>query len=418
MADFLKDVDDAFTSDPMINELGIIMSSPPPNLILIDHKLGLSCKILKPLFSYAIDEFHSILNDVKYGRKELSNMSVQDDILRLTRAILLVKGDMPMAYNLRKQLLVSSLLLDVDNELLFLSFLFSHHPKSPSSWQHRRWCLNIRNSKNKCNKGEVKVTTFLSDVEMNVELDLCTIMSEKYPKNYYSWLHRLWLLQGMNIVQLESELKFSLAWLVSHVSDHSAASHRYQIIFRIISLISKGRFNENNHTDTYQELKLETFVATVINDLKTDFKIKFIMNDINESYNDSDKRLLIKNMQCTNLYYQFVFIEYVLRKSEYLILHRPGEYMHLFISIFFVYNAYKHIYMYIHIYICIYMYIHIYIYVYTYTHICICLFQYFPCTIHMYIYIYIYIYIHIHMYVCMVSLFHMNYGRKPSFVVL
>jgi hypothetical protein len=356
MADFLKDVDDAFTSDAMINELGIIMSSPPPNLILIDHKLGLSCKILKPLFSYAIDEFHSILNDVRYGRKELSNMSVQDDILRLTRAILIVKGDMPMAYNLRKQLLVSGPLLDVDNELLFLSFLFSHHPKSPSSWQHRRWCLNIRNSNNKCNKGDVEVVIpFLSDAEMNIELDLCTIMSEKYPKNYYSWLHRLWLLQGMNIVQLESELKFSLAWLVSHVSDHSAASHRYQIIFRIVSLISNGQFNDNNHTDIYEVLKLDTFMATVINDLNPDcninFKLNYIkfVNDDNESNNDGHKRLLIKSMQCKHLYYQFVFIEYVLRKSEYLILHRPGEYMHLFFLIFFLYDKY--------VYICLYIYV-------------------------------------------------------------
>jgi hypothetical protein len=333
MADLLKDIDDAFISDSMINELGVIMSPPPPNLILIDHKLGLSCKILKPLFSYAIDKFHSILNEVKYGRKELSNMIVQDDILRLTRAILLVKGDMPMAYNLRKQLLMSGQLLDVDNELLFLSFLFSHHPKSPSSWQHRRWCLNIRNSKNKCNNSEVELKPFLSDVEMNIELDLCTIMSEKYPKNYYSWLHRLWLLKGMTIVQLESELKFTLTWLISHVSDHSAASHRSQIIFRILSLLSNTS-NNNDHNDPYQMQILEKFMARILNDLKLEYKTDFFINDNNEINNDSGN----KHIQFSNLYYHFIFIEYVLRKSEYLILHRPGKSMQVF---------YFHIFMYI-----------------------------------------------------------------------
>lgn len=344
MADLLKDIDDAFISDSMINELGVIMSPPPPNLILIDHKLGLSCQMLKPLFSYAIDEFHSILNEVKYGRKELSNMIVQDDILRLTRAILLVKGDMPMAYNLRKQLLVNGQLLDIDNELLFLSFLFSHHPKSPSSWQHRRWCLNIRNSKNKCNNSEVELKPFLSDVEMNIELDLCTIMSEKYPKNYYSWLHRLWLLEGMTIVQLESELKFTSTWLISHVSDHSAASHRCQIIFRIVSLLSIT-INIDDHNDPYQMQNLEKFMETILNDLKLEYKIIFLKNDNNDIDNDSG----IKHLQFYNLYHHFIFIEYVLRGSEYLILHRPGKsmqefYLNIFMYILtYIYDHHKYV---------------------------------------------------------------------------
>ena len=174
----------------------------------------------------------------------LSNPIVSKKVLRLTRAILLVRADMPMLYNLRKTIILAgSTTHSIDAELNFLGVLFTKHPKSPSSWQHRRWCLTTRWSYTHC-KNLISLQVELSSCELEVELALCSAMSESYPKNYYSWLHRLWLLQFMEFAQLKSELDFTRAWLTSHVSDHSASNHRVQVILRIISLISDFKCGE------------------------------------------------------------------------------------------------------------------------------------------------------------------------------
>jgi Protein prenyltransferase alpha subunit repeat len=238
MADILADIDEAFEVDPRIDEIGIIMSPPPPNLVLIDHKLGLSFKILKPLFEFAINELYTVIRSAKMSKEMLSNPIVSEKVLRLTRAILLVRADMPMLYNLRKTIILAgSTTHSIDAELYFLGVLFTKHPKSPSSWQHRRWCLSTRWTYAHC-KNSTSLRVELSSCELEVEIALCSAMSESYPKNYYSWLHRLWLLQFMEFAQLKSELDFTRAWLTSHVSDHSASNHRVQVIIRIISLIS------------------------------------------------------------------------------------------------------------------------------------------------------------------------------------
>ena len=37
---------------------------------------------------------------------------------------------------------------------------------------------------------------------VETEKELCKNMAEKYPKNYYAWMHRLWLLPQMNQYQV------------------------------------------------------------------------------------------------------------------------------------------------------------------------------------------------------------------------
>jgi hypothetical protein len=65
-------------------------------------------------------------------------------------------------------------------------------------------------------------------------------MAEVYSKNYYAWLHRLWLLQHMDAHQLLHEIGAMKQWLQSHVSDHCASSHRQQAILKLLSRYSEG----------------------------------------------------------------------------------------------------------------------------------------------------------------------------------
>ena len=229
MADLLEDIDHAFASDPLIDEIGVIMCPPPPNVVLIDHKLGLSYLILKSLFAYSLSEFYLILSALKHDHIKLSDPITADKVMRLTRAALVVKGDMPMLYNIRKMaVLEGNALSNIEEELFFLSVLFTKHPKSPSSWQHRKWCLNERYFYQRAKEASCypkditasspttkKFPLKMTLTEVQIELDLCSKMSESYPKNYYSWMHRLWLLQFMNINELESEMLFTKTWLNS-----------------------------------------------------------------------------------------------------------------------------------------------------------------------------------------------------------
>ena len=350
MADVLADIDKAFEVDPLIDEIGIIMSPPPPNLVLIDHKLGLSFKILKPLFEFAINELYTVIRSAKMSKEMLSNPIVSEKVLRLTRAILLVRADMPMLYNLRKTIILAGLTThSIDAELNFLGVLFTKHPKSPSSWQHRRWCLTTRWSNAYC-KNSTSLQVELSSCELEVELALCSAMSESYPKNYYSWLHRLWLLQFMEFAQLKSELDFTRAWLTSHVSDHSASNHRVQVILRIISLISDFKCGEeesqlsgpeslNNNTALGLYLSILSCSAPIDeglggSTLSQAGGLETAIND-NDKDNDEDKDQDDSYAMCDKDVHSqrsgeashnvMRFLEYVFHESKELVVLRPGS---------------------------------------------------------------------------------------------
>ena len=369
MADLLEDLDSAFESDDAIDEIGIIMAPPPPNLVLIDHKLGLSYKILKPLFVYAISEFYDTLKALKHDELRLSDPHTSDKVLRLTRATLVVKGDMPMFYNLRKQVLRANATIEaIEKELSFLSLLFTKHPKSPSTWQHRRWCLNerycLRNTVQVCGQKMEPCTLSGSDLklqldtnEIQIELELCSRMSESYPKNYYSWTHRLWLLQFMDIVQLESELLFTRNWLYCHVSDHSGSNHRHQVTLRILSLISHSYVPSTSSSSSSASIqqysdsdtsgsKIQKYILKLISylGLQSHSAFDFYSKNNNGSSRinkenptdnthtseiiDDESTDRLQSFKC-----QILFIEYLFRESRDLILERPGN----FHSLFFIY---------------------------------------------------------------------------------
>ena len=338
MAEILADIDEAFDSNPLIDEIGIIMIPPPPNLVLVDHKLGLSFKILKPLFEFAICEFYAIMRSAKMSEEMLLSSIIAEKVLRLTRATLLVKADMPMLYNLRKKIILAGLTThNIDAELNFLKVLFTKHPKSPSSWQHRRWCLITRWS-NTLTKNSNLSEVQLSSSDMDVELSLCSAMSESYPKNYYSWLHRLLLLQYMQFAQLKSELDFTRAWLISHVSDHSASNHRVQVTSRIISLISDFETREEevlqSHSAALESITdrtaLGSYLSSLPRRLSSDHTLhateKMESLIIHDNDNEMNNTVCHVDRRSTKASHdKMKFLEYMFQDSKQLIVLRPGS---------------------------------------------------------------------------------------------
>lgn len=77
------------------------------------------------------------------------------------------------------------------------------------------------------------------------ELKLCTVVAERFPKNYYAWTHRLYCIRKAPSL-LQEEWNFILGWLPTHVSDHSAVHYGGQVLLLLLQV------NNNNRLELVQ----------------------------------------------------------------------------------------------------------------------------------------------------------------------
>jgi protein prenyltransferase alpha subunit repeat containing protein 1 len=242
MAAYTRQLIDSLRSDPLIDEIGLLLDIAPPVIlrntedddggfeiskgdvsvtVVAEHKLGVAAWALKPIFLHSMPMFMELLADLRRKHPgflttdSLRNgdvTAIVEKAIGLSSAILIVKGDIPIVHNFRKLLLEAGA-LNFAEELVFLSMLFTRHPKSPSAWEHRRWCLrkmamlseilpkNAYQNENctyPCSSWASDSTPFLSPEGVGAEAALCTRSAEAYPRNYYAWMHRLWLLRHMS----------------------------------------------------------------------------------------------------------------------------------------------------------------------------------------------------------------------------
>ena len=175
--------------------VGIILSNEGPHVIVVEHKLGISMSILKPMFGYVVPELHRL-------RLLLNDSPHEELVLRIDKvslAALLVKGDFPPALDIRKSLITQKLLC-ARQEIRLTGVIFSKHPKSPSCWYHRKWCLNFLQATT-----DLTIASIISE-----ECNICQRMCEVYPRNYYSWNHRLWIAQHMSCDQVSRPSKYHM----------------------------------------------------------------------------------------------------------------------------------------------------------------------------------------------------------------
>lgn len=73
------------------------------------------------------------------------------------------------------------------------------------------------------------------------EMSVCGEAAGRYPSNYNSWSHRIWVLQHLaklNLKLLIDELSSTKHWVFMHVSDHSGFHYRH---FLLKSLLSRAQ---------------------------------------------------------------------------------------------------------------------------------------------------------------------------------
>lgn len=184
----------SYIDNNVIDEIGVTLDPTLPPIFLVDTKLGIAKSVLKSVFFYAMGQMNTLRSLLYNANQSDGHYAMWSSLLNATRIVLIVKGDHPSAYDMRKRM-ICMWQLPVQKELSFTSLLFTRHPKCPSGWQHRRWCL----SRNSYLRNE---TVQLLPAAVETERELCRSMAEAHPKNYYAWVHRLWLLPFLSKYQV------------------------------------------------------------------------------------------------------------------------------------------------------------------------------------------------------------------------
>jgi hypothetical protein len=74
------------------------------------------------------------------------------------------------------------------------------------------------------------------------ELSMCARSAELYPKNYYAWMHRQWLVERLRggRAALEDQLQRVGEWTESHINDYSGFFHRQVLWNEIIHTLASA----------------------------------------------------------------------------------------------------------------------------------------------------------------------------------
>ncbi|XP_024188845.2 protein prenyltransferase alpha subunit repeat-containing protein 1-A isoform X2 [Rosa chinensis] len=202
-----------------------------------DHKLGISTDVLIPLYKEAKRalmaanrQYKGVCSTADITGVESSvcdslslGNGVESEVMKHSRAVLLVSSDFGTAWNSRKMVLLKkqelSILLD---ELLFSALVLSYAPKSEHAWSHRRWVIKL--IAGKCSTLQEIVTK---------ESELVEKIAERSKMNYRAWYHRCWLVTYMTTELSLHELKRSKNWAGLHVADHSCFHYR-RLMLRIL----------------------------------------------------------------------------------------------------------------------------------------------------------------------------------------
>ncbi|XP_036289748.1 protein prenyltransferase alpha subunit repeat-containing protein 1 isoform X3 [Pipistrellus kuhlii] len=199
----VKDITNAFRRNPHIDEIGLI---PCPEarynrspIVLVENKLGVESWCVKFLLPYV----HNKL----------------------------------ILYRTRKQWLNKDELIDVTRTLLLLN------PDFTTAWNMRRWVLqqllqetSLPSFVTKGNLGTIPAER--TQRLIREEMEVCGEAAGRYPSNYNAWSHRIWVLQHLaklDIKILLDELSSTKHWASMHVSDHSGFHYRQFLLKSLTS---------------------------------------------------------------------------------------------------------------------------------------------------------------------------------------
>lgn len=259
--ELLNQLEAILESDPLIDEIGFIhpsqfaslnedIGTPSTSVGSVqktnfgtlfwsrDHKLGISTKVLFPLYVAAKNAFveahksYKVHSDDKNASfcSSSSPLSLESELMRHSRALLLLSCDFGTAWNSRKLVLSKKQSLSMFlNELIFSSVILSHSPKSEQAWSQRRWVVKM-------------IAGNCSKLQEIMERESVSVkkLAERSKMNYRAWYHRCWLVSYMSQKQVLQEFNKSREWAGLHVADNSCFHYRARLMLRL--------FEESKHS--------------------------------------------------------------------------------------------------------------------------------------------------------------------------
>ncbi|XP_027158220.1 protein prenyltransferase alpha subunit repeat-containing protein 1 [Coffea eugenioides] len=237
-----------------------------------DHKLGISTTALLPLYKAAKHAFmeairqYQTLTDLQRERDDSkddnastftsSSISIlESDVMKHSRALLLLSCDFGTAWNCRKVVVSKLQLLHTYmDELNLSSLVLSYAPKSERAWNHRRWVIKM--IAGKCpNLQEI----------IERESEFVEKLAERSKMNYRAWNHRCWLVSYMSGEQVLHELNKSRDWAGLHVADNSCFHYRTRLLLKILEGYDDQNSAASSATNFHELWKKELdWVATLI----------------------------------------------------------------------------------------------------------------------------------------------------------
>lgn len=213
-----------------------------------------------PKLARAFRKIYYSLRNVAFDSIDSKNDSM-DNLMDCISCLLLLCPDHATAWAdrrrcllkrvsaLEKKSVTACMLIFWIAELGYITMLFTQHSKAPNAWGHRRWVcrqmLALFSLENR--NGALREDWHPSESIIQwatLEIAVCSVIAETYPKNYYAWTHRIFVIRTLaNIMStsmctknddngrenikavLETEASLTEPWLCRHVSDHSAAHY-------------------------------------------------------------------------------------------------------------------------------------------------------------------------------------------------
>ncbi|KAH9819053.1 hypothetical protein DFH28DRAFT_957492 [Melampsora americana] len=247
-----------------------------PYNIYEEDKLAIHQKTLYKVYQNACIEFgqkypefktrfedlnHESYDDLKYNQLnpegDLTLDTLLSDLDHITKVLLIQNPDHTTAGSCRRQLIqkltdrahpkdrlkVQRQLLRKDFNFTTLILSIASHAKSSTIWEYRRWCLIETYSLKESEQTSSTSTQVISKLPQprrtvpascasDEEFDFTSKCADIYPRNYFAWRHRMWLLDGLSSLSYEEskpllgkEIERLMVFWRSHPRDHSCTHY-------------------------------------------------------------------------------------------------------------------------------------------------------------------------------------------------
>ncbi|ORX43818.1 protein prenylyltransferase [Piromyces finnis] len=178
-----------------------------------------------------------ILEFLKKKFVELRKKKNYEEIDYCTQCILLINGEYITAWNERKKLIKLGY-IKPEYDLSLTKLCLTKHPKSSHLWYHRQWILK----------------NYPPLINYNNEFIIIDNAVNRYSTNYFSWNHRIFLLDYMDKENLIEELKAFQNKIYKHISDHAGWNYLLIILKKLVIYPSS---NKNTYKKEIQQLLSE-----------------------------------------------------------------------------------------------------------------------------------------------------------------